>query len=150
MFGTWFGLVWLPVVCDKLIFCNQLLMCCNKFFLFFLFSSENNKVSHYIINNKGNHYQIGDNTFKDLPGIIDFYKDHFLDSTNLIEPVSTFLFCRKDFPKQSLKSFTQPQAFECVCNIASLRDVTFSLPPTVPQIILNVMFSLPITVPLLG
>ncbi|XP_015761195.1 PREDICTED: crk-like protein [Acropora digitifera] len=54
---------------------------------FVLSVSENNKVSHYIINNKGNHYQIGDNTFKDLPGIIDFYKDHFLDSTNLIEPL---------------------------------------------------------------
>lgn len=78
-------------------------MFCNKFLFFF--SSENNKVSHYIINNKGNHYQIGDNTFKDLPGIIDFYKDHFLDSTNLIEPVSTFLFCGKDFPKQPFKEF---------------------------------------------
>lgn len=54
---------------------------------FVLSVSENNKVSHYIINNKGNHYQIGDNTFQDLPGIIDFYKKHFLDSTNLQEPI---------------------------------------------------------------
>lgn len=57
---------------------------------FVLSVSEKGKerdVSHYIINNKGNHYQIGDNTFQDLPGIIEFYKNHFLDSTNLLQPI---------------------------------------------------------------
>ncbi|CAH3045577.1 unnamed protein product [Porites lobata] len=57
---------------------------------FVLSVSEKGKernVSHYIINNKGSHYQIGDNTFQDLPGIIEFYKNHFLDSTNLIQPI---------------------------------------------------------------
>lgn len=55
--------------------------------LYFSEKGKERNVSHYIINNKGSHYQIGDNTFQDLPGIIEFYKNHFLDSTNLIQPV---------------------------------------------------------------
>ena len=58
------------------------------FILCFSEKGKERDVSHYIINNKGNHYQIGDNTFQDLPGIIEFYKNHFLDSTNLLQPVS--------------------------------------------------------------
>ncbi|KAJ7392115.1 hypothetical protein OS493_013483 [Desmophyllum pertusum] len=54
---------------------------------FVLAVSESGKVSHYIINSKGSHYQIGENTFPDLSSIIDFYKKHFLDSTSLIEPL---------------------------------------------------------------
>ncbi|XP_046859699.1 adapter molecule crk-like [Xenia sp. Carnegie-2017] len=50
---------------------------------FVLSVSENNKVSHYIINNKGNHYKIGEQTFSDIPSIINFYKNHFLDTTTL-------------------------------------------------------------------
>jgi len=49
--------------------------------------SESSKVSHYIINNKGNVYQIGEQTFPDLPAIINFYKKHFLDTTTLKDPV---------------------------------------------------------------
>ncbi|XP_065654136.1 crk-like protein isoform X2 [Hydra vulgaris] len=47
--------------------------------------SENNKVSHYIITNKSSQYQIGDQTFNDLPEIVEFYKRHFLDTTTLVE-----------------------------------------------------------------
>jgi len=36
--------------------------------------SEKSKVSHYIINNKGSHFQIGENTFTDIPAIVEFYK----------------------------------------------------------------------------
>ena len=54
--------------------------------------SESAKVSHYIINNKGTVYQIGEQTFSDLPAIIEFYKKHFLDTTTLKEPVSGSLF----------------------------------------------------------
>ncbi|CAB4028303.1 adapter molecule crk-like [Paramuricea clavata] len=50
---------------------------------FVLSVSENKKVSHYIINNKGNHYKIGEQTFSDIPSIISFYKNHFLDTTTL-------------------------------------------------------------------
>lgn len=56
----------------------------DKVFIF----SENNKVSHYIINNKGNHYKIGEQTFADIPSIINFYKNHFLDTTTLTGAVS--------------------------------------------------------------
>lgn len=47
-------------------------------------------MSHYIINfNRANRlYKIGDQTFDDLPSIVEFYKKHFLDSTTLVEPVS--------------------------------------------------------------
>lgn len=49
---------------------------------------EVSKVSHYIINfNKNSRvYKIGDQTFDDLPSIVEFYKKHFLDSTTLVEP----------------------------------------------------------------
>lgn len=32
-------------------------------------------------------YRIGDQTFKDLPGLLQFYKLHYLDTTPLIRPV---------------------------------------------------------------
>lgn len=47
--------------------------------------SENNKVSHYIISRRGGLYLIGDQTFTELPAVIDFYRKHFLDTTTLIE-----------------------------------------------------------------
>ena len=56
-------------------------------FCFFPFS-ENRKVSHYIITQRNGQYQIGDQTFNDLPEIVDFYRRHFLDTTTLVEAVS--------------------------------------------------------------
>lgn len=47
--------------------------------------SENNRVSHYIITCQEGRYTIGDQTFNDLPEIVDFYKRHFLDTTTLQE-----------------------------------------------------------------
>lgn len=47
--------------------------------------SENRKVSHYIITQRNGQYQIGDQTFNDLPEIVDFYRRHFLDTTTLVE-----------------------------------------------------------------
>jgi len=52
---------------------------------FVLSVSENNKVSHYIISRRGGLYLIGDQTFTDLPAVIEFYKKHFLDTTTLTE-----------------------------------------------------------------
>jgi proto-oncogene C-crk len=49
--------------------------------------SENNKVSHYIISRRGPLYLIGDQSFHDLPSVIEFYKTHFLDTTTLTEVV---------------------------------------------------------------
>lgn len=50
---------------------------------FVLSVSENNKVSHYIISRRGALYLIGDQTFTDLPSVIEFYRKHFLDTTTL-------------------------------------------------------------------
>lgn len=47
--------------------------------------SENRKVSHYIITQRNGQYQIGDQTFSDLPEIVDYYRRHFLDTTTLVE-----------------------------------------------------------------
>lgn len=47
--------------------------------------SENHKVSHYIITQRNGQYQIGDQTFSNLPEIVDFYRRHFLDTTTLVE-----------------------------------------------------------------
>lgn len=54
---------------------------------------ENTKVSHYIINKVQSHqsslqtvYRIGDNSFVDLPELLEFYKIHYLDTTVLIRP----------------------------------------------------------------
>lgn len=55
---------------------------------FLLICSENNKVSHYIISRRGGLYLIGDQTFTELPAVIDFYRKHFLDTTTLTEHVS--------------------------------------------------------------
>ena len=52
--------------------------------------SENNKVSHYIISRRGGLYLIGDQTFTELPAVIEFYRKHFLDTTTLTEHVSLF------------------------------------------------------------
>lgn len=54
---------------------------------FVLSVSENNKVSHYIISRRGPLYLIGDQSFQDLPSVIEFYKKHFLDTTTLTEVV---------------------------------------------------------------
>lgn len=52
--------------------------------------SENNKVSHYIISRRGGLYLIGDQTFTELPAVIEFYRKHFLDTTTLTEHVSSY------------------------------------------------------------
>uniref|UniRef100_A0A8C4PWW8 Adapter molecule crk n=1 Tax=Eptatretus burgeri TaxID=7764 RepID=A0A8C4PWW8_EPTBU len=53
--------------------------------------SENSRVSHYIINwiQQKQLLKIGDQEFKDLSALLEFYKIHYLDTTTLIEP------CRK-------------------------------------------------------
>eukprot|EP00062_Callorhinchus_milii_P023642 gi/632982702/ref/XP_007908281.1/ PREDICTED: crk-like protein [Callorhinchus milii] len=48
--------------------------------------SENSKVSHYIINSLPGKFKIGDQEFENLPGLLEFYKIHYLDTTTLIEP----------------------------------------------------------------
>ncbi|XP_028320234.1 adapter molecule crk [Gouania willdenowi] len=61
--------------------------------------SENSKVSHYIINSISNNrqsgpglahprFRIGDQEFDALPGLLEFYKIHYLDTTTLIEPIN--------------------------------------------------------------
>ncbi|XP_078277459.1 crk-like protein [Rhinoraja longicauda] len=50
--------------------------------------SENSKVSHYIINSLPNKFKIGDQEFEHLPGLLEFYKIHYLDTTTLIEPAA--------------------------------------------------------------
>ncbi|XP_069767784.1 adapter molecule crk isoform X2 [Narcine bancroftii] len=68
--------------------------------------SENSKVSHYIINSRPQagpgsgpgpgqdgaapptRYRIGDQEFEHLPGLLEFYKIHYLDTTTLLEPVA--------------------------------------------------------------
>ncbi|XP_072515293.1 adapter molecule crk-like [Salminus brasiliensis] len=61
--------------------------------------SENSKVSHYIINSMSNNrqsgsglmssrFRIGDQEFDTLPGLLEFYKIHYLDTTTLIEPIN--------------------------------------------------------------
>ncbi|KAL9978482.1 hypothetical protein ACROYT_G016003 [Oculina patagonica] len=74
---------------------------------FVLAVSEGGKVSHYIINSIGTGYKIGENTFPDLHEIIEFYKNHFLDSTNLTEPLfrvqAQYPFTGKDAEDLSFK-----------------------------------------------
>jgi len=60
-------------------------------FIYFLFSSENRRVSHYIITHRNGQYHIGDQSFYDLTEIVEFYKRHFLDTTTLVEAVSVLL-----------------------------------------------------------
>ncbi|XP_036393281.1 adapter molecule crk-like [Megalops cyprinoides] len=59
--------------------------------------SENSKVSHYIINSISSsrqsglappRFRIGDQEFDGLPGLLEFYKIHYLDTTTLIEPIN--------------------------------------------------------------
>ncbi|XP_062887786.1 crk-like protein [Mobula hypostoma] len=50
--------------------------------------SENSKVSHYIINSLPGKFKIGDQEFEHLPGLLEFYKIHYLDTTTLIEPAA--------------------------------------------------------------
>lgn len=52
---------------------------------FVLCVSENGRVSHYIINLRGDQLIIGDQRFGDLPKLIDFYRIHYLDTTTLTE-----------------------------------------------------------------
>ncbi|XP_072017973.1 crk-like protein [Amphiura filiformis] len=59
---------------------------------FVLCVSENGRVSHYIINLRGDQLIIGDQRFGDLPKLIDFYRIHYLDTTTLTEP------CPKEEP----------------------------------------------------
>lgn len=57
-----------------------------------LYDREDNKVSHYIINktiqNDSAKFRIGDQMFPDVPALLTFYKNHYLDTTPLIRPVS--------------------------------------------------------------
>ncbi|KAL8603809.1 hypothetical protein ACOMHN_058544 [Nucella lapillus] len=57
---------------------------------FVLCVKEDNKVSHYIINRiqVGGlpRFKIGDKEFNDIPGLLNFYKSHYLDTTTLIRP----------------------------------------------------------------
>ncbi|KAH7639620.1 crk proto-oncogene, adaptor protein [Dermatophagoides farinae] len=50
--------------------------------------SEENKISHYIINkidvNGESKFKIGENTFHDMPSLLTYYKHHYLDTTALI------------------------------------------------------------------
>ncbi|XP_022914734.1 adapter molecule Crk [Onthophagus taurus] len=59
---------------------------------FVLCVKENSKVSHYIINktqrNDQEAYRIGDQTFDDLPRLLNFYKLHYLDTAPLIRPAN--------------------------------------------------------------
>ncbi|XP_013784079.1 adapter molecule Crk-like isoform X1 [Limulus polyphemus] len=52
---------------------------------------EDNKVSHYIVNKiqEGDQvrYKIGENSFPDVPCLLNFYKLHYLDTTPLTTPV---------------------------------------------------------------
>lgn len=59
------------------------------YLLFSFYYSEVQKISHYIIQGVKNemYFKIGDQRFADIPSIIEFYKKHMLDSTNLLEPV---------------------------------------------------------------
>ncbi|XP_072098888.1 adapter molecule crk isoform X2 [Mobula birostris] len=60
--------------------------------------SENSRVSHYIINSRPQagsgpgpgpaRFRIGDQDFEHLPGLLEFYKIHYLDTTTLQEPVA--------------------------------------------------------------
>ncbi|XP_055690438.1 adapter molecule Crk [Lutzomyia longipalpis] len=58
---------------------------------------EDAKVSHYIINRivQGDKvmYRIGDQSFGDLPELLDFYKLHYLDTTPLRRPATRRLEC---------------------------------------------------------
>lgn len=62
----------------------------NLFFIH-LFCSEDNKVSHYIINkvqqSDQTRFRIGDQMFVDVPMLLNFYKLHYLDTTPLVRPV---------------------------------------------------------------
>lgn len=55
---------------------------------FVLSVSENNKVSHHIIELRDNQYHIGELHFQTLPAVIEFYKVHYLDTTVLTRPCS--------------------------------------------------------------
>ncbi|XP_072443144.1 crk-like protein [Chiloscyllium punctatum] len=67
--------------------------------------SENSKVSHYIINSLPGKFKIGDQEFDNLPGLLEFYKIHYLDTTTLIEPAS-----RAPAPASAPASVTAPPA----------------------------------------
>lgn len=56
---------------------------------FVLSVSENSKVSHYIINQMKEKLKIGEQEFDDLPGLLEFYKIHYLDTTTLLQPAET-------------------------------------------------------------
>lgn len=71
---------------------------------------EGPKVSHYIINiveNDAEHkFRMGTQLFKDLSDILSFYKVHYLDSTNLIRPVSRVsehFFAKYDFAGKDIE-----------------------------------------------
>ncbi|KJE88526.1 crk-like protein [Capsaspora owczarzaki ATCC 30864] len=49
--------------------------------------SESGRASHYIVAARGNSYIIGDQQFRDLPHVIEFYKKQVLDTTILTHAV---------------------------------------------------------------
>ena len=62
------------------------------FFKFFPFS-EKQKISHYIIMDvNGMYFKIGEQRFADIASIIEFYKQHMIDTTMLTDPVISNLY----------------------------------------------------------
>jgi proto-oncogene C-crk len=50
--------------------------------------SENGRVSQYIVKKQAEDcYTIGDQSFTDIPQLLEFYKVHYLDTTTLFSPV---------------------------------------------------------------
>ena len=88
--------------------------------------SENSRVSHYIITRRGGQYVIGDQTFEDIPQVIEFYRRHFLDTTTLTEIVSdvlyiwykcmyVYFFCAACYFKPLPPTLTPITRLCCVC-----------------------------------
>lgn len=69
--------------------------------------SENKKVSHYIITHQSGKYQIGDQTFDDLPEVVEFYKKHFLDTTTLVEAAARL---NEPAPEEAAAAVVPPAA----------------------------------------
>lgn len=72
---------------------------------FVLCVKEDSKISHYIINKVASgcktEFRIGDQQFANLPGLLSFYKTHYLDTTPLIRPAPREILkviTRFDFP----------------------------------------------------
>lgn len=62
---------------------------------FSVFYREENKISNYIINkiqtNGQIQFRIGEREFTNLPAILEFYRQHYLETTTLIRPVEWYV-----------------------------------------------------------